>query len=247
MQQELNEIAKHRELTRKKREINDIFTVALVGYTNAGKSTLFNRLTKSNVYADNKLFATLDTTIRKLALPNNIEILLCDTVGFINDLPHTLLNAFKSTLEEAVRADLILNVCDASDINLNNHISVTEATLNELHVNAPIIRVFNKCDKLDETNTLSDALLSGNTFSSLFVSALTGKNLDVLVDKICYYATELYSSVKMNVPIAELPRFLAMINRYSSKSSIQYNDDRAIIRSTMPKKFINLFAEYLEI
>ncbi len=247
LQQELNEIAKHRELTRKKREINDIFTVALVGYTNAGKSTLFNRLTKSNVYADNKLFATLDTTIRKLALPNNIEILLCDTVGFINDLPHTLLNAFKSTLEEAVRADLILNVCDASDINLNNHISVTEATLNELHVNAPIIRVFNKCDKLDETNTLSDALLSGNTFSSLFVSALTGKNLDVLVDKICYYATELYSSVKMNVPIAELPRFLAMINKYSSKSSIQYNDDRAIIRSTMPKKFINLFAEYLEI
>ncbi|MCX4287398.1 MAG: 50S ribosome-binding GTPase, partial [Clostridia bacterium] len=102
LQQELNEIAKHRELTRKKREINDIFTVALVGYTNAGKSTLFNRLTKSNVYADNKLFATLDTTIRKLALPNNIEILLCDTVGFINDLPHTLLNAFKSTLEEAV-------------------------------------------------------------------------------------------------------------------------------------------------
>ena len=155
--------------------------MALVGYTNAGKSTLFNRLTQSEIYADNKLFATLDTTVRKLTLDNGVSVLLCDTVGFINELPHALLNAFKSTLEEATRADLIINVCDASDENVVNHIRVTEQTLDELGVNAPILRVYNKCDRLSGDENLSDTLTSDT--STLFVSALTGKNLDLLLYK----------------------------------------------------------------
>ncbi|MCM1534140.1 MAG: GTPase HflX [Corallococcus sp.] len=240
---ELAEIEKHRAITRKNRENNSIFTVALVGYTNAGKSTLFNRLTRSNIYADDKLFATLDTTVRKISLSNGINALLCDTVGFINQLPHALLNAFKSTLEEAARADLILNVCDVSDINVSNHIEVTEQTLAELSVSSPIVRVYNKCDKISSDAILSETLSSDK--SLLFVSALTGKNIDVLLSKISDYALLQYTTVKLKFDHKQAGKLLSLLNKYATDCSVDYCDDFVFARATLSKKFINIFAEYI--
>jgi len=150
LKRELAELQKNRDVARQKRTKNNMFCIALVGYTNAGKSTLFNKLTNADIYADDKLFATLDTTTRKLCLHElGIEILLSDTVGFIKNLPHELIEAFKSTLDEVVNADLILNVCDFCDKNVDEHIAVTEGLLHDMRVAAPVIRVYNKIDQED--------------------------------------------------------------------------------------------------
>ncbi|MCH5159279.1 MAG: GTPase HflX [Clostridiales bacterium] len=241
---ELKEIESHRNLTRKKRRENGIFTVALVGYTNAGKSTLFNRLTQSDVYADDKLFATLDTTVRKTTLDNGIEILLCDTVGFIKDLPHTLINAFKSTLEEATRADLLLNVCDASDENVADHIATTEATLSELGATAQIIRVYNKCDKLSTNSSIT--LASDTPVSSVFISSLDGKNIDILMENIKRHVATHYSTVKIRVPLAESARMLSLLHKFDAQcQSVEYLDEYTEIKVVISKKYIDLIAKYI--
>lgn len=244
LRQELAEIERHRDLTRKSRQENSKFVVALVGYTNAGKSTLFNRLTGADIYADDKLFATLDTTVRKLDLGNGIEILICDTVGFINELPHALLNAFKSTLEEASKADLLLNVCDVSDSNVSNHINVTEQTLAELNTSAPIIRVYNKCDKLDGKENLS--FVADDRASAVFISAATGKNVDVLLDKIRNYALLQYSSVTLKFDHTAVSRMLAKLNKYATSCTVEYNNEGvATVKAVILKRYVNLFAEYI--
>ena len=241
---ELKEIEAHRTLTRKKREENGVFTVDLVGYTNAGKSTLFNRLTQSDVYADDKLFATLDTTVRKTTLDNGVDILLCDTVGFIKNLPHTLINAFKSTLEEATRADLLLNVCDASDENVANHIATTEETLYELGANAPLIRVYNKCDKID--GQFSIAIEPHNEVSSIFISATTGKNIDALMDAIKKQVNNRYATVKLRVPLAESAKLLSTLHKFGAQSqSVEYFDEYAEMKIVISKKYVDLVANYI--
>lgn len=243
LRRELAEIEKRRELTRKNRQENDKFTVALVGYTNAGKSTLFNKLTNSDIYADDLLFATLDTTVRKLDLSNGLEILMCDTVGFINDLPHSLLNAFKSTLEEAAKADLLLNVCDISDPNLENHIEVTEQTLAELNINAPVIRVYNKCDKLNGNEHLSSSITDYS--SSIFISALTGKNIDVLIDRITDYVMLQYSSINLKFPLDVAHEVLPLLNKYAADFKVCYFDSYATVNAVVSKKFVNIFVNYI--
>lgn len=245
LRQELCEIEKHREITRKNRQDNDKFVIALVGYTNAGKSTLFNTLTNSDIYADDKLFATLDTTVRKLNIGDGIEALICDTVGFINGLPHSLLNAFKSTLEEASTADLILNVCDISDPNIASQIDVTERTLGELNVDAPIMRVYNKCDKLDGSERLSN--LADNCSSAIFVSATTGKNIDILLDKIKDFVMRQYSTVTLKFTYNDSAKLLPLINKYSANCSVEYGDRCVIVSATILKKYVNIFMSYIVI
>ena len=243
LKQELREIEAHRHLTRKKRQENGLFTVALVGYTNAGKSTLFNRLTQSDVYADDKLFATLDTTVRKTTLDNGVEILLCDTVGFIKNLPHSLINAFKSTLEEATRADLLLNVCDASDENVLDHIATTEATLTELGATAPIVRVYNKCDKLDDNSHIT---IDDRAVSSVFISALTGKNIDVLMENIKKHANSQYSTVKLRVTLSDSAKLLSQLHKLGAQCQrVEYLDDCAEIKVIINKKYVDLVAKYI--
>lgn len=243
LRRELAEIEKRRELTRKSRQENNKFVIALVGYTNAGKSTLFNLLTDSNIYADDKLFATLDTTVRKLNLGNGIEALICDTVGFINDLPHALLNAFKSTLEEASTADLLLNVCDISDPNVANHIEVTEQTLAELNTTAPIIRVYNKCDKLESFEHFSS--VTTDNAATVFVSAKSGKNIDVLRDNVRDYVMLQYATVTLQFGHDVAPKVLPLLNKYAALCNIEYDETGAKVQATILKKYINIFADYI--
>ena len=154
LKEQLREVEMHRTMLKKRRQKDGIITVAIVGYTNAGKSTLMNCLTNAGVLAEDKLFATLDPTSRALKLPNGVSVMLIDTVGLVRRLPHHLVEAFKSTLEEAVFADIILNVCDASSDEAFLHLEVTRELLKSLGCeNTAIIPVLNKWDKVDMQNT----------------------------------------------------------------------------------------------
>ena len=179
LQEELVQIAKRRENLRARREKDGVETVAIVGYTNAGKSTLMNTLTNAGVLAENKLFATLDPTSRALTLPDGRTVMLIDTVGLVRRLPHQLVDAFRSTLEEAANATVILNLCDASDECCTEHLNVTMNLLAVLGcADKPIISVLNKCD------------LCGGSFvlpaqgEFVMISAKTGEGLGNLLAKI---------------------------------------------------------------
>lgn len=179
LQQELNSLEKRRNQMRRRREKDGVQTVAIVGYTNAGKSTLMNALTQAGVLAENKLFATLDPTSRALILPDGRQVMLIDTVGLIRRLPHKLVEAFKSTLEEASDATVILNVCDASDEHCAEHLEVTKELLQELGCQGkPIISVMNKCDLVGD-------IYSMPTFGkTVMISALKERGFDELLDAI---------------------------------------------------------------
>ncbi len=179
LEEELQALEKRRTLQRKRRQKDGVTSIAIVGYTNAGKSTLMNTLTDAGVLAENKLFATLDPTARALLLPDGRKVMLIDTVGLIRRLPHKLVEAFKSTLEAAAEASLILNVCDASDELCNEHLDVTKRLLNELGCeNTPIISVMNKCDLV---GNIYEMPTFGNT---VLISALEGKGIDTLLNAI---------------------------------------------------------------
>lgn len=179
LEEELKELEKRREMLRKRRRKDGVQTVAIVGYTNAGKSTLMNALTQAGVLAENKLFATLDPTSRGLTLRDGREVMLIDTVGLIRRLPHKLVEAFKSTLEVAAEATVILNVCDASDIHANEHLEVTKRLLNELGCQGkPVISVMNKCDLVGD-------IYSMPTFGkTVMISALQEKGFEELLKAI---------------------------------------------------------------
>lgn len=177
LNRELKEVKRHREVTRTKREKQSVPVAAIVGYTNAGKSTLLNTLTDAGVLEEDQLFATLDPTTRSLTLPGRQEILLTDTVGFIRKLPHHLIEAFKSTLEEAKYADIILHVVDASNPQMDVHMHVVYETLRELGVkDKKIITLFNKQDARTENGILRDFKAD----RTLPISARTGQGLDEL-------------------------------------------------------------------
>ncbi len=155
LKNELKHMSNRREQLRARRRKDGIITVAIVGYTNAGKSTLMNTLTQAGVLSENKLFATLDPTSRALKLPNGVSVMMIDTVGLVRRLPHHLVEAFKSTLEEAALADVILNVCDASSDEYKLHLDVTNNLLHDLGCSdRPIVTVFNKCDLVGNPDNL---------------------------------------------------------------------------------------------
>lgn len=241
LRKELQEIERQRNVTRAKRLENEVFTVALVGYTNAGKSTLFNKITDNNVYADDRLFATLDTTVRKCEI-DGIEVLFCDTVGFIRNLPTALIEAFKSTLEEATFADLVLNVCDVSSPDVASHIAVTEQILSDLDVTAPVVRVYNKCDKIEQFS-LPNELATTSPFAQ--VSAKTCKNLDVLMDSIRQELKRQYATVKLKVPYTDVGIVSSMLQKYVCKQSAEYQDDCVVYTITIRRRNIDKFLNYV--
>lgn len=179
-EKELQQVRKTREVTRSSRRRSNKKVVSIVGYTNSGKSTLMNTLANANVYEKDELFATLDTTTRNVWLNNKNEILLIDTVGFINKLPHEFINAFSSTLEESVFADLLLHVVDASDKNYEKHISVVLEVLQKIGAQSPIITVFNKMDKVKDINQIK----AHAPKNSVFISAKQGTNIAELKNAI---------------------------------------------------------------
>ena len=170
-------------MSRQTRVRAEIPTVALVGYTNAGKSTLFNALTDARVFVEDQLFATLDPTVRKLELPDGREVVLADTVGFVRDLPHELIAAFRSTLQEAREADLILHVIDAEDGNRWQRVRQVNAVLAELEADrVPQIRVYNKIDKLDRKPRVANN--RDGKGRAVWLSARTGEGIPILLEAI---------------------------------------------------------------
>ena len=179
LKEELSEVEKRRAMLRKRREKDGVITCAIVGYTNAGKSTLMNTLTNAGVLAQDKLFATLDPTSRALRLPSGVSVMLIDTVGLVRRLPHHLVEAFRSTLEEAAQSDIIINLCDASSEEARVHLQVTRDLLDSLGCgDTPILTVLNKCDLLD------DSLLAQDFNSYIQISAKTGAGIDALLQAI---------------------------------------------------------------
>lgn len=198
LEDEFDALEKRRSLARARREKDGVETVVIVGYTNAGKSTLMNTLTEAGVLAQDKLFATLDPTSRALVLPDGRRVMLIDTVGFIRRLPHHLVEAFKSTLEEAVCAKVILNICDASDPECAEHLKVTNDLLEELGCSGkPIIPVFNKCD-LPQADEAAMRLPG-----AVNISALEGKGLDELLDAVAKALPPTRAKAKLLIPYSD--------------------------------------------
>ncbi|MBE6660875.1 MAG: GTPase HflX [Ruminococcaceae bacterium] len=185
LEDQLEEMNKNRRTMRATRQRSGIPTVALVGYTNAGKSTLLNRLTDAGILAENKLFATLDPTTRQYTLPSGDKILLTDTVGFIRKLPHHLIRAFRSTLDEAALSDILLIMIDASDPECREQLECTEALLEELGAaDKPKLYVFNQCDKPEAQTAFPLPGKSAGQAEAVFISAKTGQGLDELLTKL---------------------------------------------------------------
>ena len=198
LKEKLETVEKHREQQNARRKKDGVITVALVGYTNAGKSTLMNALTQAGVLAKDMLFATLDPTARALKLPCGKTVMLIDTVGLVRRLPHHLVEAFHSTLEQAATADIILNVCDASSSEAQVHLDVTRTLLAELGCGGrPIIPVLNKCDLVP---SLHDLPMIGN---AVRISAKTGRGLDALLESIEENLPVKTTRVELLLPFAQ--------------------------------------------
>ncbi|MBQ5398766.1 MAG: GTPase HflX [Ruminococcus sp.] len=198
LKEQLREVENHRSRLRERREKDGVITVAIVGYTNAGKSTLMNCLTDAGVLAQDKLFATLDPTSRALKLPSGVTVMLIDTVGLVRRLPHGLVEAFKSTLEEAALSDIILNVCDASSDESDVHMRVTADLLAELGCgDTPIINVLNKCDRLSKLE------ISPDSENTVHISAKTGEGIDNLLSAIDKNLPVRIKRVKLLFPFAQ--------------------------------------------
>ncbi|MBP5789342.1 MAG: GTPase HflX [Neisseriaceae bacterium] len=187
----LAEVKKNRAVQRQNRRRNKMPVFALVGYTNVGKSTLFNALTKSDVLVKNQLFATLDTTARRLWLSPECSIILTDTVGFVRDLPHSLIDAFSATLEETANADILLHIIDISDKNYEEKADKVEQTLHEIGaIDIPKIKIFNKIDQI--SNTKAEILRNNNgLISAVRISAIEPQSIELLRQALSVVASEL--------------------------------------------------------
>ena len=232
-----------RSVKRSKRAGSGICNIAIVGYTNAGKSTLLNYLTNAGILAENKLFATLDPTTRRLSLPSGKEVLLTDTVGFINNLPHRLVEAFKSTLDEVRFADILLIVADASDNDTEKKLEVTEKIINELNAGGkPQIRVYNKCDGLDFLPYGGDVERL-ESMSAVCISALTGAGVDTLLEKIEDTVNKLTREVKYLFPF-NMQSAVDTLYRRASVLDTEYTDSGTVIVALVDPELAGKYKEY---
>ncbi len=227
---ELEDVKRHRELVRKKRERGHMAVAAIVGYTNAGKSTLLNRMTGAGVLAEDKLFATLDPTTRALSLPDGETVLLTDTVGFIRKLPHHLVEAFKSTLEEARYADIILHVVDVSNPAMDIQMETVYETLHSLGVmGKTVITLFNKADRLSELPVLRDYKAD----QTLFISAKTGAGLSELSEILTGILRERNLYLERLYPYSEAGK-IQLIRKYGQLLTEEYQEEGIAVTAYVP-------------
>lgn len=232
LNRELKDVKRHREVTREQRSRNHIPVVAIVGYTNAGKSTLLNRLTGASVLEEDKLFATLDPTTRGLKLPSGQEVLLTDTVGFIRKLPHHLIEAFKSTLEEAKYADMILHVVDASNPQIDEQMYTVYETLQNLDVkDKVVITAFNKQDRLTEVPIIRDFKAD----HIVNISARTGQGLDDLQSVIEQILRERKIEISRTYSYTDAGK-IQLIRKYGELLEEDYREDGIFVHAFVPKE-----------
>lgn len=246
LNKELSEIETRRNIQRRKRSDSQIPLVSLVGYTNAGKSTLLNALVdlslsdeSKKVYEEDMLFATLETSIRKIKIKDGKEFLLSDTVGFIRELPHMLIKAFRSTLDEVKNSDLLLHVVDFSDEDYEENIRVTNSTLKEIGAdNIPLIYVFNKCDKVNDTKL---PYVDGN---KVCISAKNNIGINELINVISNNIFKGYVTCKMQIPFKRGDIVSYLKEKYDFIST-QYTNDGTLIEICLNKKDYGKYKNYI--
>ena len=241
LEAQIAEMDKNRKTMRASRDRSGIPEVAIVGYTNAGKSTLLNRLTDAGILAEDKLFATLDPTTRKFTLPCGEAILLTDTVGFINKLPHHLVRAFRSTLEEACTADILMIIVDASDENFREQLTVTETLLDELGASGkPTLYVFNKCDKgMAELGRIGREA-EDNT---AYISALTGQGIEQMVSRLEDMVLKGKRRVTYLIPNSEAGA-LNTLYKYATVENVEYGAEGMTVLALADSRARGMMRKY---
>ena len=243
LKQDLAEVRRNRANQRKDRKRAPVPNAAIVGYTNAGKSSLLRRLTGADVLVEDALFATLDTTTRKIDLPNKRPLLLTDTVGFIRKLPHQLVESFNATLEEAVLADFLVHLLDASHPRVLEFYGTTMKVLDELGADAKkTLTVFNKIDRVQDP--MIRAMLKNAHPEALFISVHSGEGLDVLVDRLGELVGEGTREVRLLIP-HDRTDLLARLHREGTVHETVYEENFCRIRATIPAKLREQTAPHL--
>lgn len=246
LQNELRELEKNRQIMRSQREKSAIPKACIVGYTNAGKSSLLNMLTDAGILAEDKLFATLDPTTRKFDLPSGISMLLTDTVGFIRKLPHHLIHAFKSTLEEAVYCDFLIQVVDASDNECYEHMAVTESILDALGATGkPMLYVFNKSDKC-ESERLYDLRLVKGTEGRVVTTSIKNRNgYDELISQLEALCRFGKTREYFLFPFSEQGKLNGLYN-CSEIINVEYTDEGSLVYAWVDEKTKGMYSKYLK-
>ena len=230
----LKDITAQRELRRTQREKFSMLTIALVGYTNSGKSTLFNALTSAKVKAKDQLFSTLDPTVRKISLANKQTVLLSDTVGFLNELPHHLVESFKATLEEVIEADILFNVIDMSDPRMEEQKVSVLQVLKELGVaDKPIFTILNKADKIPDK--VEEGRIGNKFHQPIVISALKGKGLSELEDRIIRFLQKDMEDIELTLPHKHYD-LAKVIKEKGQVKEEKYLDKGLFLRARVPKK-----------